>query len=173
MKILVLMPLDEKWIYMANGIYNALPVETRERTFVMPMFMQYCITTKIADNWAYAVYDAVVAAKKVYETATNAKDDLIIIGNCAADLEFDAVFNFQDLEEDLPYEDKYIEKLRLVVKEDEDLTKWLVMHEAEESKMSLHNCRATADFLDAYLKTDPHIDEIREMFKDKLDFNDK
>ena len=69
MKILVLMPLDEKWVYMANGLYNALPIEAREKTFAMPMFMQYAITTKTTPNWLYAQFDALVAVKGVYNAA--------------------------------------------------------------------------------------------------------
>lgn len=173
MKILILMPLNEPWVYAANGIYKALPAEVRDKTFAMPMFMQYCITTKMAENWMYAVFDAAVAAKHVYEAAERAQDDLIIIGNCGADLKFDAIFNFQDIEEDLEYKDRYLEKLRLLIQdsEDEDLKKWLVMHEANESKMPLHNCVATADFLTAYLNSDPHLSDIKALFKDKLDFN--
>ena len=168
MKILVLMPLDEKWTYIATGLYRALPNDVRDKTFTMPMFMQYCITTKTAQNWAYAVYNAVVAAKHVYEAAEKAQDDLIVIGNCSADLEFDAIFNFQDPDEDLPYEDRYVDKLKLLVKDDEVLSSWLKLHEGSESKMPLHNYAASADFLTAYLDTDPHLEKIRDEYKDKV-----
>lgn len=160
------MPLNEAWSYMANGIYRAMPVEVRDKTFVMPMFMEYCVTTKIAPNWMYAVYDALITVRQVYDTAKD--DDLIVIGNCDADLKFDAVFNFQDIEEDLPYSDKYVEKLKTIVKDDEKLSSYLVLHEAEESKMPLHNCAATADFLTDYLATDPHLEDIKKEFQKKL-----
>ena len=74
------MPLDEKWTYMATGLYNSLPIEVRDKTFAMPMFMQYCVTTKTSPNWLYATFDALVAVKNVYKSVGDG--DVIIIGNC-------------------------------------------------------------------------------------------
>lgn len=175
MKILVLMPLDERSVYMANGIYSGLSPYAKDRTLVMPMFMQYTITTKLSEGWEYAVFSALVAAKNVYEAAQKAKDDLIIIGNCDASLEFDIVFNFQDIEKDEDYQDKFLNKLTEIIEtksDDEDKAKllaWLNLHKAEESKMPLHNVNATADFLSAYLETDPHIEEIHAKYKEQVE----
>ena len=41
------------------------------------------------------------------------------------------------------------------------------VHKAEESKMALHNCKATADFLANYLKTDPKLDDIKKEYEIK------
>lgn len=171
MKILVLMPLDEKWVYMANGLYNALPIEAREKTFAMPMFMQYAITTKTTPNWLYAQFDALVAVKGVYNAAKDG--DLIVIGNCDKDMKFDAIFNFQDIEKDMPYEDLLLEKTKEVVKSDEQLLGYLTnLYTNKDSIMPLHNVAAAADFLAAYLNTDPKIEQIRKQYQDKINFND-
>lgn len=171
MKILVLMPLDEKWVYMATGIYNALPAEVRNKTFAMPMFMQYSITTKITRNWLYATFDALVAVKSVYKAAQDG--DLIVIGNCDKDMKFDAVFNFQDIFEDLPYQDLLMKKTKDLVKEDEQLLDYLTnLYTNEDSIMPLHNVTAAADFLAAYLDTDPKIEQIKKQYQDKINFND-
>ena len=171
MKILVLMPLDEKWVYMANGLYNSLPVEVRDKTFAMPMFMQYCITTKSTPNWLYATFDALVAVKSVYNAAKDG--DLIIIGNCDKDMKFDAIFNFQDIEVDLPYEDKLMEKTREIVKSDKELLGYTTnLYTNEDSIMPLHNIVAAADFLAAYLDTDPKIEQIRKQYQEKVNFKD-
>lgn len=50
MKILVLMPLDEKNTYTAAGIYKALPAKVKDITFSMPMFMDYIVGTKASSN---------------------------------------------------------------------------------------------------------------------------
>lgn len=164
------MPLDEKWVYMANGIYNALPHNVKDITFAMPMFMQYCITTKEAPNWLYATFDALVAAKAVYAAAV--EKDLVVIGNCSKDFKFDVIFNFQDIEEDLPFEDKLMSKTQELVKDSEDLYKYINnLYTNEDSSMPLHNIVATADFITAYLETDPKIEQIKKEYKDKVDLS--
>lgn len=50
MKILILMPLDEKWVYMATGLYKALTAKAKEVTFAMPQYMEYLIDTKIING---------------------------------------------------------------------------------------------------------------------------
>lgn len=171
MKILVLMPLDEKWVYMANGIYSALPADVQNVTFAMPMFMQYAVTTKITPNWLYATFDAILAIKSVYKAAKDG--DLIVIGNAPKDMEFDAIFNFQDLELDMPYEDLLMEKTREVVKEDEELLGMVTdLYTNADSIMPLHNITATADFLAAYLDTDPKTEQIKKQYQDRINFKD-
>ncbi len=171
MKILVLMPLDEKWVYMANGIYRNLPQEVKDITFAMPMFMQYCITTKAVPNWLYATFDALVAVRNAYNAA--GEGDLIVIGNCDKKLEFDAIFNFQDLAIDLRYSDLLMEKTKDLVKDAEDLRSYVDnLYTADDSKMPLHNCLATANFLTAYLQTDPKLEEIKKEYQDKVDLED-
>lgn len=165
------MPLDEKWVYMANGLYNALPVEVRNKTFAMPMFMQYAMTTKATPHWLYAIFDALVAVKGVYNAAKDG--DLIVIGNCDKDMKFDAIFNFQDFNEDLPYKDLFVEKAKEVVVSDDQLLSYLTnLYTNEDSIMPLHNVAAAADFLAAYLKTDPKIEQLKKQYQDKINFSD-
>lgn len=167
MKILLLMPLDEKSAYMASGIYKSLPKEIKEVTFCMPAFMEYLLITKTSPNWEYALFDSLLSAKHVYEAAKD--DNLIIIGNMPKDYKFDAIFNFQDLEESLDYNDPFIDKMREKVASEDILMKLIDnTYNKEDSKLSLHNCIATADFLTAYLQTDPQVDQIRASYEKRL-----
>jgi len=50
MKILVLMPLDEKNTYMGVGVYKGLTAHAKDNCFSMPSFMDYTIVTKLAKN---------------------------------------------------------------------------------------------------------------------------
>ena len=172
MKILVLMPLDEKNVYIASAVYHCLTPRAKERCFCMPFFMQYLITTKIAPNWVYSVFDSILSAEKVYKLAEENNDDLIIFGNMPKKYKFDAVFSIQDLEEDLPYEDKFLEKIRELAKGEKDLEKKVMkMYGVEDVIMPLHNKIAAADFLSAYLETDPGLDLIEKEYKEKLNGN--
>lgn len=171
MKILVLMPCDEQHVYAAAGIYKALPQEVRDVTFPMPMFMDYLIETKIVGNWIMAFFDTLVSAKNIYRTAVEKNDDLLIIGTAPADMEFDAVFNFQDIEESLPYEDKFIDKIKIAVKSDDMLTQLVAdLVGADASKLALHNCIATADFLAKYMQTDikNKLEKLRKEYETQL-----
>lgn len=110
------------------------------------------------------------ASKKLL-SALNKNDDYLLIGNAPADVKFDAIFNFQDIEVDEKYEDKFLEKVAELVKADESLyTLVSNLHTADESKMCLHNCIATADFLAAYMGTDPQpqLDKIKEKYEETL-----
>lgn len=56
-----------------------------------------------------------------------------------------------------------------IVAKEEKLSKMVNnMYTAEDSKMALHNCTATADFLAAYLATDPHLDRITKEYHKRL-----
>ena len=166
MKILVLMPLQEQSAYMAMGIWKNMPAEVKDKTFCMPAFMDYLVTTKLVPNWEYALFDTILCAEKM---AAVEDEDLIILGNVKKDLHFDVVFNFQDVKESLPYEDKFVEMMKNKVRSEEILfNKVNNLYTNEDSKMALHNCRATADFLTDYLKTDPKLGQIRKEYLRKL-----
>lgn len=171
MKILLLMPCDEQHTHAATAIYKALPKEVKEITFAMPMFMEYLTSTKLVGNWIMAFYDSLVSAENVYKTAVSSNDDLIIIGNVSKDncSFFDAIFNCQDIEESLDYQDNFLDKIKEIVAEDEKLSKRVAnMYDNSDSKLALHNCAAIADFLSAYLKTDAKLEEIEKHYKKKL-----
>lgn len=167
MKILVLMPLDERYTYLAAAIYKCLPKDVQEHTLCMPAFMDYMVNVKLCPNWEYALFDTILTAEKVYSATGD--ENLIILGNINADCKFDIVFNFQDNYEDLPYEDKFLEQMQKLAKGEPKLEALVNnVHVASESKMTLHNCEATANFLTDYLATDPKLDEIKKEYEIKL-----
>lgn len=173
MKILVLMPLDQQHVDAAAAIYKALPHEVKEHTFIMPTFMEYLVHMGKSQNWLWAFFDAIVSAQNVYKTADKNKDDLIIIGNLPNTYKFDAIFNFQEIEETLPYKDNHAEKIKELVQEEKVLADIVNnLYGAEDSTFSLRNCVATADFLSAYLQTDPKLDEIKAKYSDTLKFKE-
>ena len=49
----------------------------------------------------------------------------------------------------------------------------LEFYDAAASTMTLHNITAAAKFLSAYLETDPHIEEIKEKYKNDLNFKEE
>lgn len=171
MKILLLMPCDEQHAHAAAGIYKALPQEMKDITFPMPMFMDYLIQTKIVGNWIMAFFDTLISAKNIYRTAEQNNDNLIIIGTAPAEMEFDAVFNFQEIEESLPYKDSFLEKIREAVKSDEKLSRMVNnLVPGSQSKMALRDCAATADFLSKYIKTDikNKLEVLRKEYEQQL-----
>ena len=171
MKILVLMPLDEQHVWVATRIFQVLNKETKDITFPMPMYMEYLIQTKQEENWTYAMYNSVIAAKMLYNTAVEKNEDFILIGNCKADLKFDLIVNFQDHEIELPYEDKFLDKIRELVKDgDPILTETIAdFHTTNDSVLQMKNCSATAHFLEKYIKTDPQIEQLEEDYKQKIE----
>ena len=169
MKILLLMPLDEKYVWIATAIFSRLNEKVKQVTFPMPMYMEYLFQTKKAENWTYAMFDTIVSANYLYKTAKEKNEDFILIGNCKAENEFDAVFNFQDIEEELPYKDNFLEHIQTLVNDEPLLKDTLAgFHQQSESQMSLINCTATAHFLERYIDTDMEIkdEKIKEMIKD-------
>ncbi len=168
MKILVLMPLDESSVYMASGLYKNVPHEIQDCFFAMPMFMEYLVETGQSQNFFEALFFTVLAAEKLYD-ATKPEEPLIIVGNMPKKYKFDAIFNFQDINEDLPFQDNFTTKVKELVKDEEMLlNKINDMYTNEDSQLALHNLVATADFLTAYLQTDPGIEKITEEYQQRL-----
>lgn len=167
MKILVLMPLDEKSAYMSMGIYKNLPAEVKDKTFCMPSFMDYLVTTKIVPNWEYALFDTLLTSERILDATGD--DDIIVLGNVKKEYDFDMIFNFQDINYAEKYADPFVERMRNLVQDEELLANKInFLHAAEESKLSLQNCIATADLLAALIQTDPHLDRIKEEYQRKL-----
>lgn len=167
MNILVLMPLNERQVYAATGIYKNLPTDVQEKTFPMPMYMQYLISTKRASNWMEAAIFSIACAINFCKQ----HEEVVILGNLPMDKKsFDRVYNFQDIEQNMPYKDEAINKLIETIGDsdsDEDsknhLLKYLGnLHVADESEMALHNCRATAGFLGKMSTSDPHLERFKE-----------
>ena len=167
MKILVLMPMDERLTANAAALYSHMPEKIKDITFSIPMFMEYLIDTKMVENWMFAMFYAMSSANALCRAADKNKEDLIIFGNAPKDLEFDAVFSFQDAEEALPYNDLFLEKVKEIVAEEDNLSDRLNnLYTADDVIFKLHNCAATADFLSKYIKTNPNLDEIKEKYKE-------
>lgn len=183
MKILVLMPLDEKYTYLATALYNALPHEIKDKTFNMPMFMQWAITTKMSQNWTQALVWSLASAGFSVQAAAAKQDDILVIGNCDKEYEFDAVFNMQDINESMPYKDLFLEKVieqisanqyNQTPEEQETVLKYLSnLYIDKDSKMSLRNISASADFLALYMRTGVNLEEIKQNYKDKLEFKNE
>ena len=174
MKILVLMPCDERMTYYAAKIYKELPNDVKDITFSMPMFMDYLISSKVVGNWVYSFFDAMVSMKNIYKTAAKNKDDLIVFGTAPKNIKFDAIFSFQDDAEQMPYKDKFIGKVKEIVKDEPKLAAYVEnLYGAEDSKFNLYNCKATAGFLAEYIKTDPKLEDIKAKYEGKLKFKKK
>ena len=171
MKILVLMPCDERMTYYAAKIYKELPNDVKDITFSMPMFMDYLVSSKIVGNWVYAFFDSFVSMKNIYKTAAKSKDDLIVFGTAPKNMKFDAIFSFQDDAAQMPYEDHFLRKVKEIVSDEPKLTAYLEnLYGAEDSKFNLYNCDATAGFLAEYIKTDPKLEDIKARYEGRLNF---
>lgn len=168
MKILVLMPLSESHSHISMKIQNQLPDNVRENCFIMPAYIDYLLETKKVENSIYAISNALLSAQIVYKDAVEKNKDLIIFGNIDKTFTFDAIFNCQDLTEDLPYQDGRAEKIAELVKGTEVEYIAHELYTNDDSIMPLHNAVAIADFLTAYLDTDPHLEEIKLQYQDRL-----
>ena len=180
MKILVLMPLDEKWSYIATELYKNLSQYAKENTFAMPMFTEWQLATgkmvlgnDLPKYWNIATFGSIIKAREMYRLQEVAKRDFILIGNIKPEYKFDVIFNFQDTEEDESYKDLYVEKLKQVFKDEPSLLQSLEFYDAAASTMTLHNIPAAAKFLSAYLETDPRIEDIKEQYKHDLKFKEE
>lgn len=179
MKILILMPLDEKWSFIASGIYKNLDDNAKNKTFAMPMFTEWQLATKkmiigndLPQNWNIATFGSIVKAREMYKLSELNNDDFILIGNINPQYKFDMIFNFQAEEKDEAYEDLYIEKLKSIFKDEKVLYDNLIFYNSTASMMTLHNIKAAANFISDYIKTDANIDKIKEKYKDTLVFKE-
>lgn len=179
MKILVLMPLDEKWSYIASALYQKMDTNAKNCTFAMPMFTEWqrstgkiVIGNDLPNTWQMATFGSIVKAREMYKLQSDANSDFILIGNIHPDYKFDAIFNFQDIDSDMTYEDLYVNKLREIFKGNQEIEKYLNFYDASASQMPLHNIAAAAQFLSDYIKTDARLDKIKEKYKDTLAFKE-
>lgn len=177
MKILVLIPLDERFTYVAASLYKNLSSDVKQDTFCMPMFSEWQMVTKkmvlsdLPHHWNIATFGTLIKAKEFYKQQETNKKDILIIGNVPVDCKFDAIFNFQDAEKDLPYCDVFLNKLK-TISNDTAVQTILNTYNETAVKMTLHDYKAAGEFLSAYLKTDPKLDQIKEKYKDTLHFKE-
>ena len=167
MKILVLMPLDEQHVFAATAIYHYLPKYLQDRCFSLPMYRQYLRDCKLERSWEEAVVRTLYDSDKLLKVLTP-KDDYILIGNASANMKFDAVFSFQDIDKAEPYDDKFLVKIRSIFgKNDKNIDNLIYnLHDEPESKRDLTNCKATAQFLADYIKTDTEaaIEQVKQRY---------
>ena len=83
-------------------------------------------------------------------------------------MKFDAVFSFQDIDKAEPYDDKFLVKIRSIFgKNDKNIDNLIYnLHDEPESKRDLTNCKATAQFLTDYIKTDTEaaIEQVKQRY---------
>ena len=76
MKILVLMPLDERQVFHAMGLYAALDSATKAKCINMPGFMDWAILVGKAKNWEDALLKAIITADKAIRQKE--QEDIIV-----------------------------------------------------------------------------------------------
>ena len=165
MKILVLMPCDERQLYACYKIYQGLNEKAKDKVFFTPMFIDYLLQTKIYSKWIEAFYDTLCRVKQVY----NQNENFILFGNIDKSCKFDAIFSFQDLERTLPYQDGTIEKIKQLdfIKSDPQLLAPLnALYSADDvNQIPLTNCSATAELINKFFDSDPQLDKIKAEYQ--------
>lgn len=179
MKILILMPLDEKWSFIASGLFKALDQNAQDATFCLPMFNEWQMATgkmvispkgDLPRNWNIATFGSLIKAREMYKQQATLQKDFILIGNIAPEYEFDAIFNFQNPDKDEPYQDPCLERLDKT--DDPVLLKALRRYDASASTFTLHDFAAAGQYISAYLKTDPHLNDIKQKYEENLHFKE-
>lgn len=173
MKILVITDCSERGIHYATTLYKNLSREIKDITFCIPMFMEYLIDTKIEPKYLSAFFYSLVSMKSVYKAAEEKNDDLIVIGNAPKELTFDAVFSFAGEDDKENSADAFIDYVKQLVVGLKPLEKYANNLYAEsDCTFSLHNCSASSQFIEDYIKTEPKLDKIKEKYKDKVKFKE-
>ena len=177
MKILVLMPMNKNNLKYSVDIWKKLDADIQQRSFSIPMYIQFLVETGQAKDQVEAYFYAMASAEKLYKE-TKSGELLIIFGNTKKPYEFDAIFNFQDNQYKM-YKDFFIEALDETIKPDgEDdesykiLSQYITnLHETNESTLILMDIDATAEFLNRYAKTDveKELKQLKTNYLTKLD----
>ena len=95
MRILVLVPNNLTNLEYCMKIWEKLSPEIQQKSFCIPMYMQYLVDTKQVKDQTEAFFYAMRAAEMVYNSI-KLGDTGIIFGNMNKDYRFDTVFNFQN-----------------------------------------------------------------------------
>ena len=177
MKILVLVPNNLTNLEYCMKIWEKLSPEIQQKSFCIPMYMQYLVETKQVKDQTEAFFYAMRAAEMVYNSI-KLGDTGIIFGNMNKDYRFDTIFNFQNNKYAM-YKDYFIEALNEVIKPDgEDDSAYKILsqytsnlHEANESTLILMDIDAASEFLNKYAATDVEqtLKDLRTQYLEKLD----
>ena len=168
MKILVLRPIDEQHVFAATAIKHFLPQDLKDNCFAIPRYRQWLIDSKLEHSWEEAAVRALFDSDRLL-AALKPQENYILIGNAPSSVRFDAVFSFQDIDTTLPYNDRFLAKIRTIFgKSDEEIYNIIYnLHEAAESSLNLTNCKAAAQFLADYCKSDEPIKEALKAASEK------
>ena len=173
MKILVLMPLDERQVYNCVGLWKAFVAAqgqkwTSDNLFFMPLYMDYLTTTGKSVNWMEAAGQAIISAKEMVSSSKS----IIVFGNLPVDAAtFDYIFNFQQNDQAIPYKDLVLEAICKTAQEsNDDYLKQLFsnFYTADASIMALQIFTATAGFLSKWYTSEEQVDTVTERYKDKF-----
>ena len=177
MRILVLVPNNLTNLEYCMKIWEKLSPEVQQKSFCIPMYMQYLVDTKQVKDQTEAFFYAMRAAEMVYNDI-KVGDTGIIFGNMSKHYRFDTIFNFQNNKYAM-YKDYFIEALNEVIKpdgEDDSAYKTLSkytsnLHEANESTLILMDIDATSEFLNSYTSTNVEqtLKDLRTQYLEKLD----
>ncbi len=168
MRILVLVPLDGRHAAEVMSIRKNLTAEENNHICDMVNFIDYLLNLKVVNTYNEAFRRAINGLFCEYEASVKSNSDLIVFGNAPKKLQFDAVFTWQgNWDKDL-----VVEKYREVFADNQEALDLLNFYSPLDSKFVLDGPQPTASFLRDYLQTDPHLEKIREKYKDKLKFKE-
>ena len=137
-KILILTPLDETNVYTNAALTRILADKCS--VFSVPMYADYLLQTKIAENEQQAIIFALASVKHWLDTVKGMNRDVVIIGNCTKNIDFDMIIGFNKqslkLEPDIDLRLKkmqeqfiYSGELEQIVKDtynEDDCESWLI-----------------------------------------------
>ena len=169
MKILVLMPLDERQVFHAMGLYAALDSATKAKCINMPGFMDWTILVGKAKNWEDALLKAIITADKAIRQKE--QEDIIVFGNVPVDAaKFDLVVSYKDGADSSSYQDKFLEMMREKAAQEPQLANLTQkMYTADDAKLNMVNRQATGDFLSQYIKTGVETDDqLRQQYQNRI-----
>lgn len=175
MRILVLMPCDERAVYVAAAFYRQLPEKLKDQCFSMPMFMDYLTSTEMVKNWVYAFFDSLVSAEALLRGLTD-NENFIICGNVDKKYQFDIVLNLQEENSNLLYQDNFIDHIKTIVEDEPILSNRISnLYEATDSTLPLYNAELGAQLVADLIATDnsTEIDAIKKRYQELAALRDK
>jgi uncharacterized protein YueI len=91
-KILILSPLDETNVFTHASMYKILAEKCN--VLSVPMYADYLLQNKIAQNEEEALIFALKSIDTFLKSAEKSSKDIVIIGNCTKDNQFNMIIGF-------------------------------------------------------------------------------
>src|SRR5574344_1004983 len=91
-KILILTPLDETNVYTNAAMTKILAEKCN--VLSVPMYADYLLQSNIARNEQESIVFALASVKHWVEEAEKINKDIVIIGNCSKDIDFNMIIGF-------------------------------------------------------------------------------